>query len=94
MEEDLQRSIEPTDTARVKHFIQQRLAQPQHSKLKVGEDLIEEFIIGGCFPPVNAILGGLLANEMLKAVSKKGNPVNNFLFYDLISGAAVQQRHG
>lgn len=37
-------------------------------------------------PPVNAVLGGLLANELLKAISHKGEPVNNWLFYRLSSG--------
>lgn len=86
--------IEPKDVDRVKKIIQQRLMQIQPSKLKIEDPLIEEFVTGGSFPPVNAVCGGLLANEVLKAVSKKGDPVNNFLFYDLISGAAVQQRHG
>ena len=80
--------------ARVKQIIEQGLVHIQPSKLKVADALIEEFVTGGCFPPTNAICGGLLANEILKAVSKKGDPINNFLFYDLVTGAAVQQRHG
>ena len=80
--------------ARVKQIIEQGLVHIQPSKLKVADALIEEFVTGGYFPPTNAICGGLLANEILKAVSKKGDPINNFLFYDLVTGAAVQQRHG
>lgn len=37
-------------------------------------------------PPVNAVVGGLLANEVLKALSHKGEPVNNWYFYSLASG--------
>ena len=37
-------------------------------------------------PPINAVLGGLLANEVLKAISHKSEPVNNWLFYSLSSG--------
>ena len=32
------------------------------------------------------MIGGLLANEVLKAISHKGEPVNNFLFYSLSNG--------
>ena len=94
VEKQTHQAIETKDMGQVKEVVQQRLAQIQPSKLQIANDLIEEFVTGGCFPPVNAICGGLLANEMLKAVSKKGDPINNFLFYDLVSGAAVQQRHG
>jgi hypothetical protein len=37
-------------------------------------------------PAVNAVMGGLLANEVLKSISHKGAPVNNWLFYSLSSG--------
>lgn len=82
------------DLAKLKEIIKQRLAKLTSSKLNIQDALIEEFVAGGCFPPVNAVCGGLLANEMLKAVSKKGIPANNCIFYDLVSGAAVTQRHG
>lgn len=94
VEKKTHQAVESKDMAQVKEILQQRLAQIQPSTLQIADNLIEELVTGGCFPPINAICGGLLANEMLKAVSKKGDPINNFLFYDLISGAAVQQRHG
>lgn len=42
--------------------------------------------------PVCTILGGLVGNEVLKAVSGKGEPSNNFIFFDAKDcGAAVRQ---
>jgi hypothetical protein len=52
--------------------------------------LLEAFLAGDSeLPPVNAVLGGVLANELLKAVSRKGDPVNNFFFFCLSDGAGV-----
>ena len=58
------------------------------------DDLIEEFLCDEHQPAVNAICGGVLANELLKAVSHKGEPVNNFFFFDLSDNAGVVQRLG
>jgi len=41
------------------------------------------------FPPVCSVIGGMLANELVKIVSGKGDPVQNFLFYDLFDGKGV-----
>lgn len=34
------------------------------------------------FTPVCAILGGILAQDVLKVVSGKDRPINNFFFYN------------
>ena len=39
-------------------------------------------------PRVLQLLGGLASNEILKAVSGKGEPVNNCVFYALAGGGA------
>ena len=44
-------------------------------------------------PAVNAVLGGVLANEMLKTVSSKGTPVLNFFLYSLTDAQGVIQHH-
>ena len=47
--------------------------------------MLEELVTGDAeLPPVNAILGGVLANEILKVNSHKGEPVNNFFFFSLM----------
>ncbi|CAL5222215.1 g4547 [Coccomyxa viridis] len=48
-------------------------------------EVLEELVTGDTeLPPVNAVLGGVLANEILKVVSHKGDPVNNFFFFSLM----------
>ena len=40
-------------------------------------------------PPVNAVVGGVLANEVLKAVSSSGAPLKNVFFFDAHDGSGV-----
>jgi ubiquitin-like 1-activating enzyme E1 A len=50
----------------------------------LSEGMLAEYVLGTSeLPPVNAVVGGVLANEVLKAVSHKGEPVNNFFFFSL-----------
>lgn len=47
--------------------------------------VLEELVTGDAeLPPVNAILGGVLANEILKVISLRGEPVNNVFFFSLM----------
>ncbi|GAB4814279.1 hypothetical protein N2152v2_001325 [Parachlorella kessleri] len=70
----------------------QRLCQSQkldYAKL-VDEQLLEAFTT--CpdeMPAINAIVGGILANDVLKAVSKKGEPIRNLFMYSLADGVAA-----
>ena len=47
---------------------------------------------GAELAPINAVIGGVLANEVLKLVSHKGEPFNNFFFFTLSDGAGVVER--
>ena len=40
-------------------------------------------------PAVNAIVGGVLANEVLKAVSYSGAPIKNMFFFSAHDGAGM-----
>lgn len=40
-------------------------------------------------PYINAVLGGLFGQDILKAVSRKGCPIYNCLIFDLLSGTAT-----
>ncbi|CAL8465328.1 g4863 [Coccomyxa elongata] len=58
-------------------------------------DILEEYVTGTVeLPPVNAVLGGVLANEVLKAVSHKGEPVNNFFFFSLGDNVGLVENLG
>ncbi|KAL6767458.1 SAE1 [Auxenochlorella protothecoides x Auxenochlorella symbiontica] len=45
-------------------------------------------------PAVSAVLGGILANDVLKAVSGRGRPMDNFFLYSIADGAGVVDRWG
>ena len=40
-------------------------------------------------PAVNAVVGGVLANEVLKAVSYSGAPIKNMFFFSAHDGAGM-----
>ena len=51
----------------------------------IAVQILAELVTGDAeLPPVNAILGGVLANEILKVISHKGEPVNNVFFFSLM----------
>ncbi|KAG2676248.1 hypothetical protein I3760_12G044000 [Carya illinoinensis] len=41
------------------------------------------------FPPVCAIIGGILGQEVIKAISGKGEPLKNFFFFDAMDGKGI-----
>ncbi|XP_015882170.3 SUMO-activating enzyme subunit 1B-1 isoform X1 [Ziziphus jujuba] len=41
------------------------------------------------FPPVCAILGGILGQEVIKGISGKGDPLKNFFFFDAMDGKGL-----
>lgn len=43
----------------------------------------------GEFPPVCSVMGGMLGNELVKIASLKGDPVQNFMFYDIFDGKGI-----
>ena len=42
--------------------------------------------------PVNSIVGGVLANEVLKAVSGRGEPYDNLFLYSMADGGGFIER--
>ena len=46
------------------------------------------------FPPTLAILGGLLAQDVLRALSKKDKPIVNLLAVDTMGGSGTVGRWG
>ncbi|GER44522.1 SUMO-activating enzyme 1B [Striga asiatica] len=41
------------------------------------------------FPPVCAIVGGILGQEVIKAISGKGDPLKNFYLFDAMDGKGI-----
>ncbi|XP_050225588.1 SUMO-activating enzyme subunit 1B-1-like [Mercurialis annua] len=52
--------------------------------------LLERLVMGRReFPPVCAIIGGILGQEVIKAISGKGDPLKNFFFFDAMDGKGI-----
>lgn len=61
----------------------------------VDNDLLDDEFCSYCVGtlyPVNAIIGGVMAQEVIKAVSGKDTPHNNFFFYDGVSTSGIVQK--
>jgi ubiquitin-like 1-activating enzyme E1 A len=60
------------------------------SESHIPETLLERLVTGPReFPPVCAIVGGILGQEVIKAISGKGDPVKNFFFFNATDGKGI-----
>ncbi|XP_077226712.1 SUMO-activating enzyme subunit 1B-1-like [Tasmannia lanceolata] len=58
------------------------------SHIPVG--LLERLLVGTTeHPPVCAIIGGILGQEVIKEISGKGDPLKNFFFFDAVDGKGI-----
>ncbi|XP_043724752.1 SUMO-activating enzyme subunit 1B-1-like [Telopea speciosissima] len=57
----------------------------------IPDGLLERLLLAGTseYPPVCAIIGGILGQEVIKAISGKGDPLKNFFFFDAIDGKGI-----
>lgn len=56
----------------------------------VPDSLLERLVSGTIeFPPVCAIIGGILGQEVIKTISGKGDPLKNFFFFDAMDGKGL-----
>ncbi|XP_040873809.1 SUMO-activating enzyme subunit 1B-1 isoform X1 [Glycine max] len=56
----------------------------------VPDTLLERLVTNAIeFPPVCAIIGGILGQEVIKAISGKGDPLKNFFFFDAFDGKGI-----
>ncbi|CAL0325281.1 unnamed protein product [Lupinus luteus] len=60
------------------------------SESHVPDTLLERLVTNTMeFPPVCAIIGGILGQEVIKAISGKGDPLKNFFFFDAFDGKGI-----
>ncbi|KAJ8554024.1 hypothetical protein K7X08_024702 [Anisodus acutangulus] len=60
------------------------------SESQIPDSLLKRLIASrGEFPPVCAIIGGILGQEVIKAISGKGDPLKNFFFFDVMDGKGI-----
>lgn len=43
---------------------------------------------------MSAVVGGILANDLLKAVARKGEPLRNLFMYSLTDGVGSVEAYG
>ncbi|XP_015262605.1 PREDICTED: SUMO-activating enzyme subunit 1 [Gekko japonicus] len=63
--------------------------------LGVGTDLLPDDFASCCFSEmasVCAVVGGVLGQEIVKALSQRDAPLNNFFFFDGMKGSGVVER--
>lgn len=70
-----------------------RLKKEVLEKLNVEDDtIVPDTFVENCFSalsPVCAVVGGVIAQEIIKAVSKKDQPHNNYFFFDGIDSCGM-----
>lgn len=65
-------------------------------RLKLNDEILTDAYLAdkefGEFCPVNAIVGGVVAQEVIKAISKKNEPIDNYFIFDgnLMSGEIMR----
>ncbi|XP_047314632.1 SUMO-activating enzyme subunit 1B-1-like [Impatiens glandulifera] len=71
--------------------IRKEMCQAQSiDEAQIPESLLQRLVLGSReFPPVCAILGGILGQEVIKGISAKGEPLKNFFFFDAMDGKGV-----
>ena len=95
LEQRHERCLGPADAEEAKQLAHDLTAKEAVSKELFSESLLGEFVCGSQgLAAVNAVLGGVLANEILKAVSHRGEPLNNFMYFCLADCAGVVEHIG
>ncbi|XP_076065036.1 SUMO1 activating enzyme subunit 1 [Oratosquilla oratoria] len=84
-----QRETDIAELLTIKNALMDRLSVPRE---KVGNQFAS--LVFGQLSPVCAIVGGVLAQEIIKAVSQKDQPHNNFFFFNTSDGSGVVDNIG
>ncbi|KAK8604652.1 hypothetical protein V6N13_099584 [Hibiscus sabdariffa] len=57
---------------------------------QIPDALLERLLLSTSeYPPVCAIIGGIVGQEVIKAISGKGDPLKNFFFFDAMDGKGL-----
>lgn len=63
---------------------------------QLSEDAVVELVkgarLGAELSPTCAVVGGIIGQELLKGITGKDAPVNNFFFFDGMSGAGIMRQ--
>jgi len=86
-EVERKRKVQIEDYEELRHLRDSICSNENTLDTKLPDEKIEDYLATSEeFAPINAVVGGVLAQEALKAISGKGEPLNNFFFYELDTG--------
>ncbi|XP_058103146.1 SUMO-activating enzyme subunit 1B-1-like isoform X2 [Magnolia sinica] len=79
-----------TDLPRVLQLRKELCAAQLLNESQIPDNLLERLLAGTQeHPAVCAIIGGILGQEVIKAISGKGDPLKNFFFFDAADGKGI-----
>ncbi|KAG6385952.1 hypothetical protein SASPL_154835 [Salvia splendens] len=82
--------ISAADLPKVQRLRKELCDAQSHAESQIPDALLERLLKGRTeFPPVCAIIGGILGQEVIKAISGKGDPLKNFFFFDAMDGKGI-----
>jgi ubiquitin-like 1-activating enzyme E1 A len=88
LEAQLQRPLTADDLPAAQQQLQDLASSS--TQLAAAQQLLAAHLSGAAeFAPVCAVLGGIIANNVVAAVSGSGAPLNNKLYYSLLDGRAI-----
>ena len=92
------RVLVPEDLPELK-ALAAKMVSEEGSAFSPREDLLEEWLCSGgedhlALAPSSAILGGIVANHVIRAVSLVSAPINNFFFYSLFNNDGIIEQMG
>lgn len=84
----MQRTLTTDDLSTVQQQLHSTAGS--HPAADTAEQLLSSTITATAeFAPVCAVLGGVIANNIVMAVSASGSPLNNLFYYTLFDGKGV-----
>lgn len=78
-----------TDLPSILNLRKELCEEQAFSESQIPNGLLERLLASKEHPPVCAIIGGILGQEAIKAISGKGDPLKNFFFYDAMDGKGI-----
>ena len=77
---------------KLRDTVLERMKVPEKMKEKLDDSMLE--VVFGELSPVCAIVGGVVAQEIIKAISNKDAPHNNYFFYNPMESCGVVETIG
>ncbi|XP_057845047.1 SUMO-activating enzyme subunit 1B-1 [Cryptomeria japonica] len=83
--------LSSTDIPSVLKMRKKLCEEQEFAESRIPDLLLQRIVDAGKreLPPVCAIVGGILGQEVIKAMSCKGDPLKNFFFFDVMDGKGI-----